>query len=124
MKFKQEIELKFRDIRDAIDSEMLKISIRQRFENVTYIEKSDIEVINELLTFRIFIKIGDEKIRFPIYINNGYDIYSYAANDEPNESKIETIEDNELLIDLNKDIKEIVHEISEFIEQKMENIFE
>ena len=123
MEFKEDIEQKFRNVRDAFDSISVEESIKQCLGGDPIVSIGEIDKSTGSSTFRIFVEFSEQKIPFPIYIIDGYAIYSYAANDDLNEQKIETIEDNELLIEINKDIKEIRQEISEFIVRKMENLF-
>lgn len=123
MKFKEEMEQKFREIRDAIDSKMIEESIKQNFGEVTVGEKSDIEENNGGSTFWINIFIGDNKVEFAFYIDHGYDIYCYAiSEDETIKLKIDP-EIYGCASDLNVDTKVIVQKIYNFIEQMMENIF-
>lgn len=121
--FKEEIEQKFRDIRDVIDSKKTEESIKQKFGEVTVVGKSDIEENNGVSTFWINVFIEEIKIEFSIYIDHGYDVYCYAiSEDEPTKSKIDP-EIYGCSTDLNKDTKVIVQEIYDFIEQMMGNVY-
>ena len=87
------------------------------------VSKSDIEDINGVSMFWINVVADNKKIEFPIYVNNGYDIYCHArSEDETINSEI----DREIYgcsNDLNEDTKVIVQEISNFIKQIMEVVF-
>jgi len=116
IQFKEEVERKFWEIRDAIDLKRMEESIKQRFKVIVDIKKADIEYVNGVSTFWINVSLEYTEIQFEIYINDGYGIYCYLiSEDETNKSKIDP-GDYGFPIALNEDTQVIAAKIYELIE--------